>query len=84
MEYILFSLCLLAFNTLSKAIYPEVSNRLLVVSTSILIFIVFVLLGNNPFKLALWGFATFGFYDFVGRYIEEGVYRLLKSLGTWF
>lgn len=78
--HIFYVLCLLLFNSIAKLLFDNdftSKTKRLVIVVSIILFIVFWCFGGNFFRLFVCTFFTFGFYDFVGRYIEKWLLSLI-------
>ena len=72
--YILFAMFLILTNSIAKYIFDDEtkSTRVIVLIFSITLLFAFLILTDAKlFRLIIAMFATFGFYDFVGRYIER-------------
>lgn len=81
--YVFFALILLLSNSLVKFFFDDLQeNRThkLVLVTSVLINLVFWTFGLGFWKMILITFATFGFFDFFGRWLEIAYMRLIVVL----
>lgn len=81
--YVFYVVVLLLVNSLAKLIFDNEftsKTKRIVIVFSIIIFCVFWLCGGKLRYLFLYTFFTFGFYDFIGRYIEKGLVLLLEYL----
>lgn len=84
--YVWFVLVLLLANSLAKLTFDnELSHhtKRIVSVVSIFVILCFWYKGALLWKLLLYGFATFGFYDFVGRYIEQILTWFFLQLYDW-
>ncbi len=81
--YVFYVCVLLLVNSLAKLIFDNEftsKTKRIVIIFSIIISFVFWLCGGKLRYLFLYAFFTFGFYDFVGRYIEKGLVLLIEYL----
>lgn len=84
--YGIFLITLVLVNSLAKLTFDNdfvSKTRKIVALFSCLVVFAFWLIGAELQRLILYAFAVFGFYDFVGRYIEQGVAWLFYQLGNW-
>lgn len=85
--YGIFLITLVLVNSLAKLAFDNEfasKTKKIVAVFSTVIVCVFWLLGAELQRLLLFTFATFGLYDFVGRYIEQAIIWLLWQLDDWF
>ena len=71
--YVVYVITLITFNAFVKNAFwhPGKSLKSIVAVSSSILFVLFWFWGAGFWKLVLWTFFTFGFYDWVGRYIEQ-------------
>ena len=71
--YVSYVIALIIFNAFVKNAFwqPGQSLKTIIAVSSSILFFVFWFWGAGFWKLILYTFFTFGFYDWVGRYIEQ-------------
>jgi hypothetical protein len=71
--YVFYVITLIIFNAFVKNAFwqPGQSLKTIIAVSSSILFFVFWFWGAGFWKLILWTFFAFGFYDWVGRYIEQ-------------
>ena len=89
LTYLFFMAIIILLNVIFKyadsVLYnePVINTKPRVLIISLIVFIIFWFFGANVLLLLLYMFASFGFYDFVGKYIEDVAvkfFQYLKSL----
>lgn len=81
--YVFFALILLLSNSLVKFFFDDLKQdrtRKLVLTTSVIVNVIFWSFGLNIWKLIFVTFASFGFFDFFGRHLEIAYMRLIVVL----
>lgn len=71
--YVVYIIALIIFNAFVKNTFwhPGKSLKSIIAVSSSILFVLFWFWGAGFWKLILYTFFTFGFYDWVGRYIEQ-------------
>jgi len=92
--YVFFVATLLVVNSIAKLAFDTeapTKTRKIIMFSSFIIFFAFWIAGGKLRYLVLYTFFAFGFYDFIGRYVEKGIVLLMfwinknfKKFKLWF
>lgn len=86
--YIIYFLVLILVNTSAKIIFDSgeitSSTKKIISIFSAVTFLLFWLFGSKLIPLFFTTFFTFGFYDFIGRYVEKLVTIILMRISLFF
>lgn len=77
--YILFIFTLLVTNSLIRYYLGEKWTKNYVLYISLIVGLGFWLAGGGVLKLLISTFASFGFYDFIGKYVEQWLYKWISK-----
>ena len=72
--YVLYILLLMLFNSLAKIVFTneyKLQTKKLIATVTTILFIAFWANGAKFVSLFFYTFFAFGFFDFIGRYIEK-------------